>query len=163
MDQRRSRRKYWPAPSGLLLLVALAVLWRASRLLTRSIGYVSILLAFAVGGLVYFLNGGVGDLTHRPDPVRDAGEPVRQRQPGSRRRRSSRHAVKVATQTLTEIESTQVPPEQAWSLFTSRIAPELMAVSRCPDFVMDKGHYFEWFKQMTDEDKRALIELLKTF
>ena len=38
-----------------------------------------------------------------------------------------------------------------------------MAVSRCPDFVMDQGHYFEWFKQMTDEDKDALIELLKTF
>ena len=56
-----------------------------------------------------------------------------------------------------------MPPEQAWSLFTSRIAPELMAVSRCPDFVMDQGHDFEWFKQMTDEDKYALIELLKTF
>ena len=71
--------------------------------------------------------------------------------------------MKVATQTLTDIESTQVPPAEAWPLFTSRIAPELMAVSRCPDFVMDRGHYFEWFKQMTDEDKRALIELLKTF
>jgi len=155
-------RKYWPAPSGLLLLVALAVLWRASRLLTRSIGYVSILLAFAVGGLVYFLNGGAGDLTIGPIP---SGTPVSlfgnvnpEAEPAQ-----LEHAVKVATQTLTEIESTGVPPEQAWSLFTSRIAPELMAVSRCPDFVMDKGHAFEWFKQMTDEDKYALIELLKTF
>ena len=38
-----------------------------------------------------------------------------------------------------------------------------MKVSRCPDFVMDQGHYYEWFKTMTDDDKDALIELLKTF
>ena len=50
-----------------------------------------------------------------------------------------------------------------WSPYLAEEAPELMAVSRCPDFVMDKGHAFEWFKQMTDEDKYALIELLKTF
>ena len=40
---------------------------------------------------------------------------------------------------------------------------KLMKVSKCPDFVMDKGHYFPWFNQMTDADKEALIELLKTF
>jgi hypothetical protein len=38
-----------------------------------------------------------------------------------------------------------------------------MKASRCPDFVMDKGHYFPWFDRMTDEDKQCLIELLKTF
>ena len=38
-----------------------------------------------------------------------------------------------------------------------------MGVSKCPDFVMDKGHYFPWLASMTDEDKDALIELLKTF
>jgi hypothetical protein len=38
-----------------------------------------------------------------------------------------------------------------------------MKVSRCPDFVMDRGHVFPWFKSMTDADKEALIELLKTF
>ena len=38
-----------------------------------------------------------------------------------------------------------------------------MKVNRCPDFVMDKGHYYEWFNTMTDADKDAVIELLKTF
>ena len=146
-----------------MLLVAFGVLWRASRLLTRSIGYVAILLAVAVGGLVYFLNGGARRPAHRADPRQDAGQPVRATSTRTPTPDKLKHAVKVATQTLTEIESTQVPPEEAWPLFTSRIAPELMAVSRCPDFVMDRGHAFEWFKQMTDEDKHALIELLKTF
>jgi hypothetical protein len=44
-----------------------------------------------------------------------------------------------------------------------KIAPALMEVNKCPDFVMDRGHYFPWFDHMSDDDKNALIELLKTF
>ena len=44
-----------------------------------------------------------------------------------------------------------------------KIVPPLVKVSKCPDFVMDEGHYFKWFDSMSDEDKNALIELLKTF
>jgi hypothetical protein len=115
-----------------------------------------------VGGLIYFLNGGVGDLRIGPIPANTPVNLFANVNPDADQDKLT-HAVKVATQTLTDIESTQVPAAEAWPLFTSRIAPELMAVSRCPDFVMDRGHYFEWFKQMTDENKRDLIELLKTF
>jgi mono/diheme cytochrome c family protein len=159
---RQIPRPYWPLPSAVLLLVSLVVLWRASRLLTRLVGYVALLLAVSVGGLVYFLNGGVGDLHIGPIP---AGTPVSlfanvnpEADPDK-----LKHALRVATETLTEIESTQVPEEQRWKLLTDRIAPELIAVSKCPDLVMDRGHDFKWFKQMTDADKNALIELLKTF
>jgi hypothetical protein len=46
---------------------------------------------------------------------------------------------------------------------------ELLAASKCPDFVVNRGHYFgtSFFKDepqgLSDEDKRALIEFLKTF
>jgi hypothetical protein len=48
------------------------------------------------------------------------------------------------------------------------IAAELVKLSKCPDFVVNKGHYFgtSFFKQepgLSDADKRALIEFLKTF
>ena len=48
------------------------------------------------------------------------------------------------------------------------LAPRLLAMSKCPDFVVDRGHYFgtSAFKEepgLSDEDKRALIEFLKTF
>jgi hypothetical protein len=48
------------------------------------------------------------------------------------------------------------------------VAPKLLEMSKCPDFVVDRGHYFgtSAFKEepgLSDEDKRALIELLKTF
>jgi hypothetical protein len=46
--------------------------------------------------------------------------------------------------------------------------PKLLEMSKCPDFVVDRGHYFgtSAFKEepgLSDEDKRALIEFLKTF
>ena len=42
------------------------------------------------------------------------------------------------------------------------------SMSKCPDFVVDRGHYFgtSAFKEepgLSDDDKRALIEFLKTF
>src|SRR6266498_2701351 len=44
----------------------------------------------------------------------------------------------------------------------------LLKLSKCPDFVVNRGHYFgtDAFKEepgLSDDDKRALIEFLKTF
>ena len=41
------------------------------------------------------------------------------------------------------------------------LVPDLLAVSKCPDFVQDRGHYFG--STLSDGDKRALIEFIKTF
>jgi hypothetical protein len=48
------------------------------------------------------------------------------------------------------------------------LGPRLLAFSKCPDFVVNRGHYFgtNAFREepgLRDEDKRALIEFLKTF
>jgi hypothetical protein len=40
------------------------------------------------------------------------------------------------------------------------LTPDLLALSKCPDFIEDKGHYFG--TTLPDGDKRALIEYLKT-
>jgi hypothetical protein len=50
--------------------------------------------------------------------------------------------------------------EQAQSVFDKHV-PDLLAVSKCPDFIVNKGHYFG--SNLSDEDKHALIEFLKTF
>jgi hypothetical protein len=44
----------------------------------------------------------------------------------------------------------------------------LMKLSKCPDFIVNRGHYFgtSYFKEepaLSDADKKALIEFLKTF
>ncbi len=64
----------------------------------------------------------------------------------------------------------RLPPnasdEQARQVFTNVVGP-LMEVSKCPDYVVNRGHYFGTDKfseepALTDEDKRSLIEFLKT-
>jgi hypothetical protein len=56
--------------------------------------------------------------------------------------------------------------EQARKVFANLVAP-MLALSKCPDFVVNRGHYFgtDLFKEepgLSDADKRALIEFLKT-
>ena len=48
------------------------------------------------------------------------------------------------------------------------LVPDLLKVSKCPDFVVNKGHYFgtsfsKEAEPLSDDDKRALIDYLKTF
>jgi hypothetical protein len=50
--------------------------------------------------------------------------------------------------------------EQAREKFRNLVDP-LLEVSKCPDFIVNRGHSFGTMLQ--DEDKRALIEFLKTF
>jgi hypothetical protein len=51
----------------------------------------------------------------------------------------------------------------------SHLVEPLLEVSKCPDFVVDKGHYFgtQYLQgdetPLTDDEKRALIEYVKTF
>jgi hypothetical protein len=56
---------------------------------------------------------------------------------------------------------------QASAVFKNLVDP-LLDLSKCPDFVVNRGHYFgtDRFKEepgLSDADKRALIEFLKTF
>jgi hypothetical protein len=50
----------------------------------------------------------------------------------------------------------------------ANLVPDLLALSKCPDYVVNRGHYFgtSYFSgepPLSDDDKRALIEFLKTF
>ncbi|HEY1189994.1 MAG TPA: hypothetical protein VGE74_20255 [Gemmata sp.] len=47
--------------------------------------------------------------------------------------------------------------------FEQNVAPALLKASKCPDYVMDRGHDYEFIRHLTDEEKRELIALLKTF
>ncbi len=57
--------------------------------------------------------------------------------------------------------------DEAKKVFANLVDP-LLEVSKCPDFVVNRGHYFgtSYFKEepaLSDDDKRALIEYIKTF
>jgi cytochrome c5 len=61
---------------------------------------------------------------------------------------------------LFKIHSMNLSSEQATAELIKAV-PELLAANKCPDFIEDKGHYFG--TDLPDNDKRALIEYLKTF
>jgi hypothetical protein len=54
----------------------------------------------------------------------------------------------------------EVDPEARRSVFEREAAAGLMSVSKCPDFVLDRGHWFG--EQLTPEEKSQLKAFLKT-
>jgi|CZKI01.1.fsa_nt_gi hypothetical protein len=59
-----------------------------------------------------------------------------------------------------DIKLKKLDPAATKALMAQELVPALLAVSKCPDFVTDRGHTFG--STLPDSDKRALIEFLKT-
>lgn len=62
--------------------------------------------------------------------------------------------------TLRKISVDRLTSTEATALMRT-LVPDLLRLSKCPDFVQDRGHYFG--TQLSDADKRSLIEFMKTF
>jgi hypothetical protein len=62
---------------------------------------------------------------------------------------------------LARIRLHDMNDEQVKELMRTELVPRFLALNKCPDFYEDKGHPFG--KNLPRADKRALIELLKTF
>lgn len=65
-----------------------------------------------------------------------------------------------------QIKRQHLSGEQAYDVIAKQAGPALMAASKCPDFVLDHGHYFGELLDpdpiKNDEAKEALIAFLKT-
>jgi hypothetical protein len=62
---------------------------------------------------------------------------------------------------LARIRHRDLDQAAAADLLRRDVAPKLLELSACPDFVLNRGH--EFGSDLPDEGKRALIEYLKTF
>jgi hypothetical protein len=63
--------------------------------------------------------------------------------------------------TLAKVKKQNLNDEQTKELMRTELVPKFLVLNKCPDFYEDKGHPFG--TSLPIEDKRALIELLKTF
>lgn len=144
------------ASGGVLLLVP------DTDELRRYLGYSSLILGLSAGAALYFFSGKLGDIKIGPIPKGTPVSLLANLNPDAEPKELAK-AIGITISTFAEINSKHLTSEQADKLLRERVAPALMKVNKCPDFVMDKGHYFEWFQAMSDDDKRCLIELLKTF
>ncbi len=61
---------------------------------------------------------------------------------------------------LAEIKLKKLDHAAAEEVLKTEVAPELFRISKCPDLIEDRGHYFG--TGLPDADKLALIEYLKT-
>ncbi len=61
---------------------------------------------------------------------------------------------------LARIKLQNLDAAAAKELMKDEIAPLLFAASKCPDLITDRGHYYG--TDLPDDEKRALIEYLKT-
>jgi hypothetical protein len=61
---------------------------------------------------------------------------------------------------LLKIKMEKLDSAAAKELLKTEVAPALFKVSKCPDLIEDRGHYFG--TELPDADKRALIEYVKT-
>jgi hypothetical protein len=68
-------------------------------------------------------------------------------------------AIKIRT-ILAWVRNEQLDPDATRLLMKRELAPMLFKLSKCPDLIKDRGHLFG--TTLADEDKRALIEFLKT-
>ena len=64
------------------------------------------------------------------------------------------------TRAVVQINRRHLTGEEAYKVLAEQAGPALMAASKCPDFVLDRGHWFG--ESLTDEEKEQLIAFLKT-
>ena len=61
---------------------------------------------------------------------------------------------------LAQVRDQNLDADATRALMKTELAPRLFQLSKCPDLVADRGHLYG--AKLTDADKRALIEFLKT-
>jgi mono/diheme cytochrome c family protein len=61
---------------------------------------------------------------------------------------------------IDEINRRHLTGDKAYTAFEQKAGPQLIAASKVPDMVLDRGHWFGEF--LSDEEKEALIVFLKT-
>lgn len=76
--------------------------------------------------------------------------------------------VKVLLKMKNDLKEAEGKGEEERKAIFKNLVPDLIKVSKCPDYVVNKGHYFGTGKvsdetPLSDDDKWALIEYLKTF
>jgi len=122
-------------------------------------GSLVILLAVIIVPLNFFAAGKLGDLKVGPFPKGTPVNLVASINPDAEPLKLLSAFWKLHKAT-SRIANENLSDEEATRVFEEEAAPALLKVSKNPDWVEDRGHYFP--APLPDDDKRALKEFLKT-
>lgn len=156
----------WLSPA-LELLLAVAVLAfarrraaKAARAAWFAIGVAMVLVAVILVPINLFIAGKMGDLKIGPFPKNTPVNLLASINPKAPRRELI-SAAWALVQACRRIEREHLSDDEASRVFDAAAGPALLKVSKSPDWVRDRGHYFP--EPLSDADKQALKEFLKTF
>jgi hypothetical protein len=155
----------WLVPGVIVIGAAVLIMtrWR----LIRYAGYVLLVTAFAAGFATFFVAGYLSDLSLGPLPAGLPVDAVANIDPSPARPQSAVAIVKRAYRAYCLIRKIDALPADSKTTqdkhdkLVGDLDRLLREVSKSPDVVMDRGHYFG--AALTDEQRRDLIDLLLTF
>ncbi|YCI07143.1 hypothetical protein M1D34_31310 (plasmid) [Ensifer sp. D2-11] len=151
----------WLIPS--LTALAAALLWfvAARHLWAGRISFIVFALASVAAGVQAnaFVDGRKGDLTIGPLPTGTPVSLIMNMNPEAPTG-DLMQAVFGMTRGILRIRKDSLPDGSAWEAFRAEAADALMRVSKCPDLVLDRGHWFA--DTLPDEEKRQLKAFLRT-
>jgi hypothetical protein len=146
--------------------VLFALPWLRARALRRRIAQVTgaiCLVAAVIVGLSFgrFLSGHGQGIQFGPIPEGVPVNVIANMDPNAsvEKRKAALQALSDFVLTAHRAEGQQPGRKE----FEQQVAPALLSASKCPDFVMDRGHDYEFLRRLSDEEKKSLVELLKTF
>ncbi len=70
------------------------------------------------------------------------------------------HALTAMFRAIVDIRRNDLKGDDAFRVFDREAGPALLQASKCPDFVLDRGHWFG--EHLSDQEKEQLIAFLKT-
>lgn len=150
----------WLVPVAAAAIAAL--LWFATRRLWigKAIFAVLALLSLLASQQANaFLDGKAGDLKVGPIPTGTPVSLVMNMNPEAPAG-DLLQAVFGLTRGILRVRKGSLPDGPAWEAFRDEAAAPLMRVSKCPDFVQDRGHWFA--DALPDDEKKQLKAFLKT-
>jgi hypothetical protein len=152
---------WWLIVVVLLAAGAFLLLGRQTWLRTPAkILFVLLALGSIVGGFFgnRFINGQGGPVAVGPLPRGTPVSLVMNMDPEKQDKAAG--ALVGMFKALARIKKEKLSGEEAYSVFLKEAGPALIAASRCPDFVLDRGHWFG--EALSDGEKEDLIAFLKT-
>jgi len=154
--------RIWLAPLVILGLASLLCVITRRRLLRRA-GNVLIVIAFVVAIPAHFVAGRLMDLSIGPFPAGLPVDVVSNIDPQKLKDAGLLAKARLGVRVFFLIREINAMPQntQATERRVDDLGGLLHTVSKSPDYVMDRGHYFG--QALTEQERLNLIDLLLTF
>ena len=174
----QATKSIWLTILAFILALALWLWWKPTLPAFSKVFFLALLLGSALIGYVAncFINGRaiatipvanikIGPINVKAGPV-PRGTPVNLIMNMDPESPNMPRALVSMVLAMTEIKKQRLVGERAWGVFSQRAGQRLLEASKCPDFVMDRGHLFgetlDSDPLKNDQEKEALIAFLKT-